>query len=79
MEPQNSPPKILRLLKVMELTGLKRSTLYDKLNKSSPRHDPTFPKQIRLSIAACGRTAVGFVEHEVTAWLENRIAASRLP
>lgn len=79
MEPQNTPPKILRLLKVMELTGLKRSTLYDKLNKGSPRHDPTFPKQVRLSISARGRSAVGFVEQEVTAWLEGRIAASRRP
>ncbi len=79
MEPQKSPPKILRLLKVMKLTGLKRSTFDDKLNKSSPRHDPTFAKQIRLSIAARGRTAVGFVENEVTAWLDNRNAASRHP
>ncbi|WP_256737840.1 helix-turn-helix transcriptional regulator [Paraburkholderia fungorum] len=46
--------------------------MYDYLNPKSPRHDPTFPKPVKL-----GASAVGWIDHEVTAWLESRIAASR--
>lgn len=77
MQPEATPPKILRLPQVMELTGLKRATLYDRLNTNSPRYDPTFPRQVRLNTSERGRSAVGFVEDELNAWLNARIAARR--
>ena len=66
------PATILRRRSVEARLGLSRSTLYDKINPKSPRYDVTFPKPIRL-----GGSAVGWLEHEVDAWLERQIAASR--
>lgn len=63
---------ILRRKQVQARLGLARSTLYDKLNSRSPRHDPTFPKPIKIGIAA-----IGFIESEIQAWLESRLCASR--
>lgn len=72
--PKLSPrgPTILRLKQVMERTGLSRSTIYDKLSINSPRHDPIFPKQVRL-----GETAVGWVSDEIDSWVSARIVAGR--
>lgn len=64
--------KILRLKQVIEQTGLSRSKIYDMLDEKSTRHDPTFPKSIQL--AAC---SVGWLAHELDAWIESRIAISR--
>jgi prophage regulatory protein len=51
---------------------ISRSTIYDKINPKSPRYDATFPKPIRL-----GGSAVGWLAHEVDAWLNQQIEASR--
>jgi len=61
------PLAILRLKQVAARTGLSRSAIYDKLNRKSPRHDPTFPIQVRL-----GTDAVGWHASEVEAWLASR-------
>ena len=66
----SSSIKLLRLKDVTDKTGLARSTIYDRLNNSSPRYDNTFPKSIKI-----GKSAVGWFEHEVDAWL---IAQSNL-
>jgi len=65
---------ILRRKQVEARTGLSTSGLYDRLNPKSPRYDPSFPSQVRLSD---GGTAVGWIESEVEAWIESRIRASR--
>jgi len=70
--------KLIRRKKVEELTGLKRAALYDRLNRNSPRYDPSFPKQVSLSVAGTRAGAVGFVEGEVLAWINDRITASRI-
>lgn len=67
-----TPPTIIRLKQVQERTGLSRSTIYDKINPKSPRHDPFFPKQLNLGIGS-----VGWVESEITTWLELRIIEGR--
>jgi len=73
MTNQSQPPvSILRRHMLEERVGLSRSTIYDKLNPNSPRHDPTFPKPIRL-----GGFAVGWLSHEVDEWIGRQIAASR--
>jgi prophage regulatory protein len=56
---------ILRRRKVEDRTGLSRSTIYLRIQEG------TFPKPISL-----GARAVGWLEHEIEAWLaaciENR-------
>ena len=68
----NHPYQIYRLKQVMECTGLSRSTIYDKMDSKSPRHDPSFPQSIKLT-----ESSVGWVASEVYKWIESRIAASR--
>lgn len=55
---------IIRLPLLMTLTGLSRSTLYDKQNPKCKRFDPTFPKRVSL-----GERAVGWRLGDVEAWL----------
>ena len=59
-------PIILRLPEVLARTGYKRSTIYDLQSKG------LFPHAIKLGVKA-----VGWPEHEITQWIEQRIAASR--
>ncbi|MBL0639860.1 AlpA family phage regulatory protein [Aeromonas hydrophila] len=60
----NTSPKVLRIKDVTQKTGLARSTIYDRIDKKSPRYDSSFPKRIKLGLAA-----VGWFEHEIDAWL----------
>ena len=59
---------ILRLPDVKARTGLSRSTIYLRVSEG------TFPKPISL-----GRRAVGWVESEITDWLNAQIVSSRNP
>jgi len=56
---------VIRLKELSKLTGLSRSTIYDKQNPKSSRFDPLFPKKIPL-----GARAVGWFEEEAEGWLE---------
>lgn len=58
--------RIVKRPEVENITGLSRSSIYAKMENG------TFPAAIKLS-----ERSVGWLEHEVQAWLENRIAASR--
>ena len=72
---QSSPRRkliILRLKEVQVRTGLGRSAIYYLQNERHWLFDARFPHSIKL-----GAHAVGWVECEVEAWLEYRIAASR--
>ena len=57
---------VIRLPKVQGRTGLSRSTIYDWANQG------LFPSPIKL-----GKNSVGWLESEVEAWLEARVAESR--
>jgi prophage regulatory protein len=57
---------ILRLPDVKRRTGLSRSSIYAAVNEG------TFPKPISLSARS-----VGWIEGEVSGWIERRIKASR--
>ena len=61
------PASILRRPQVEARTGLSRSTIYARIQ------DGTFPRSILL-----GARAVGWLEHEIDGWLDQRIKASRL-
>lgn len=58
---------ILRMKDLVAFIGLSRSKIYEMLDHKSKRHDPAFPKQVRL-----GTAAVGWYQGEVIAWLERR-------
>ncbi|MBB3288761.1 MULTISPECIES: AlpA family phage regulatory protein [unclassified Rhizobium] len=55
---------ILRRNDVQRLTGLPRSTIYDRISKG------TFPKPIKLSTRS-----VGWLETEIADWQKARIAS----
>jgi len=62
-----SPPvRFLRLPEVMARTGLSRSTIYVRLAEGR------FPEPVRL-----GPRAVGWIESEIDAWMQERIDRSR--
>lgn len=57
---------ILRRNQVEVRTGLPRSSLYDRIKRGD------FPAPIPL-----GARSVGWLEHEVDAWLADRVAQAR--
>lgn len=63
------PPRlsILRRREVEARTGLSRSTIYLRIAADS------FPGPINLG----GGRAVGWIEEEIEAWLQQQIASSR--
>ncbi|KQQ62018.1 AlpA family phage regulatory protein [Pseudomonas coleopterorum] len=66
-------PCVLRLKVVMRRTGLSRSSLYSLMDPNSKYFDPSFPKRIYLTGRIGG--AIGFIESEVSQWIESRITA----
>ena len=58
--------KIIRLPEVQELTGLKRTTIYEKMKTGE------FPVRIALTT----RT-VGWIQSEVEGWIESKINQAR--
>lgn len=58
--------RIVRVKEVVQLLGISRSTIYDKLNPSSKRHDPSFPKPVKL-----GGAAIGWRLSMILAWIES--------
>ena len=60
----------LRMPAVALLIGLSKNAVYDRLNPKSPRHDPSFPKPVKL-----GSHSVAFVESEVHAYMQYCIEA----
>jgi prophage regulatory protein len=61
--------RIIRIKQVIALTGLSRSTIYDRMDCKSPRYDMSFPKQVKLGIST--QAAVGWRESEVLAWISQ--------
>jgi prophage regulatory protein len=57
---------ILRRKQVEARTGLSRSTIYQRVA------DGTFPKPVNIGVRA-----VGWVESEVTDWLNSQVQQSR--
>lgn len=56
--------RILRLRDLISLTGLSRTTIYEKQNPNSSRFDPTFPPKIKL-----GARAVGWQMEGIIIWI----------
>ena len=60
-------PKVLRLPAVKSMTGLSRSSIYQKII------DGDFPRSILL-----GPRTVGWLESEVAAWIQAKVAESQI-
>ncbi len=63
----HSTLRILRRKQVESRTGLSRSTIYARIAEGS------FPRPINLG----GGRAVGWIEAEIDAWLQERVEHSR--
>lgn len=61
--PSNAPIRILRLGQVIEVTGLGKTKIYEL---QAAGH---FPMRVQITAHS-----VGWVEHEVQAWLASRVA-----
>jgi len=60
--------RFLRLKEVETIIGLKRSWIYDAMDRGD------FPRQVKI-----GRRAVGWRQTDVDAWLHERVVESDLP
>lgn len=58
--------QILKMPDVIRATGLARSTIYKLISENR------FPKQIKLTSFSSG-----WLQSEIEAWIEDRVAASR--
>jgi len=56
----------LRIQAVQTRTGLSRSTIYERIKEGA------FPRPVSL-----GLRAIGFVESEISEWIDKRISDSR--
>lgn len=72
---QQSNLRILRRVRLEKKIDLSRSAIYERLDPKSRYYDPDFPKPIKLGNGA--NPPVGWLEHEVDAWLNAQIAKSR--
>jgi prophage regulatory protein len=59
----SAPIHVLRLAQVIERTGLRKTKIYEL------QSDGEFPMRVKITAHA-----VGWIEHEVQAWLAERIA-----
>lgn len=59
--------RYIRINELVMLLGVSRSTIYDWLDEKSKRHDPTFPKKIKIGISA-----VRFSLIDIEKWVESR-------
>lgn len=64
--------RLIRRKQLEQAIGLSRSSIYARLDKNSKHYDATFPAPVRL-----GPMSVAWVEAEIQAWIEKRIAVSR--
>ncbi len=60
---------IVRLKQVERMTGLARSSIYNRMNSRSRYFDPTFPRSFPLGE---GGAAIGWYEHEIQEWAKKQ-------
>lgn len=62
-----TPRHVLRLPEVLSRTGLSRSTILAKSNRTHRSFDPEFPRKIKL-----GMRAVGWLADDLNRWIEAK-------
>lgn len=65
-DPAGAPKRLLRIKSVQSVTGLSRSTLYNKITLGE------FPAPIRI-----GARAVAWLADDVARWIDERVSAAR--
>lgn len=70
IEQCNHIPQLLSIKKVIEYTGISRSTIYAMGDADSDQYDPTFPKKLQLTQAR-----VAWVASEIAEWINEKIEA----
>lgn len=70
MTTYNQPPSMqaLRIRAVCAYLGLSRSSIYNKITKTSQYFDPTFPKPYKL-----GASAIAWDRAQLEAWTISRM------
>lgn len=68
---------VLRLKAVKAKIGLCRSTIYDRMNQSSPRFDPSFPRPIPLGNSK--NPPVGWLESSLDKWISDQAKKNQSP
>ncbi|MHA3114192.1 AlpA family phage regulatory protein [Acinetobacter sp. ANC 4193] len=61
--------QIINLKEVIQITGLSRATIYNIINEKHKQYDPTFPKQVNLTVGRVGWSAL-----EINQWIESKLA-----
>lgn len=70
----NKHAQMLRMIclrQLIEMLGISRSSVYEKINPKSPRYDASFPRPIKL-----GQASIRFELQAVERWLQLRIEQS---
>ena len=70
---QNINEALLRRQDVERITGLGRSSIFERLNPLSKYYDPDFPRPISLGASNSAR----WVASEVDGWVKTKIASAR--
>lgn len=66
---ESRPPiQIIRMKELTVMLGLSRSTIYNKMNKRSPYHDPLFPPSLQLG---SGAGAIGWLLTDILKWIQS--------
>ena len=68
IEQCNYIPQLLSIKDVGSYTCLSRSTIYEMINETSDRYDPTFPKKVQLT-----KVRVVWVASEIAEWIETKM------
>ena len=58
---------LLRMKDLEQKIGLKRGAIYEKMNSSSTRYDPSFPSAIKI-----GKRAVAWHSAAIDLWINSR-------
>lgn len=65
MSNQNSDVQVLRINDVIAITGLSRSSIYNKINLKSSYYDKNFPKSFKL-----GLRTIGWLKRDIEHWIK---------
>jgi len=62
--------QLISIKKVIEFTGVSRSTIYEMMDENSPYYDPTFPKKVTIS-----KKRIAWSAWEIHQWIEAKLAS----
>ena len=64
--------RLIRRGELQQITGLSRSSIYDRMNPRSTRFDEDFPRPVKI-----GKSAVGWLQTEVSDYVSTLVRRSR--